>query len=227
MPVLDVVREEIDADAVIPDAQDKPEADSAFVCSACGDSFSSQRGLNVHAGHAHPDHPELQVKSTRRRTTRKTDYKKPESTDEKIAKWQRFIENDVNNWLLIGATTPFVGIPAAALLLKPPSLGGATVGDRIRFSSIEAHVLARTAVTVEQNPQAAQLISAASALLPYALIIASVGIVAIHTYGVWRLRSDLPAMMQSMTASKSDESANGKQPRSTQADTTKPQFALI
>lgn len=226
MPALDVVRDEVDADAVIPD-DDKPDRDAAFVCKACGESFASQRGLNVHAGHAHPDHPELQVKSTRRRTTtRKTDYKKPESTDEKIAKWQRFIEQDVNNWLLIGATTPLVGIPAAALPIKPPALGGATVADRIRFSQTEAHVLARTITSVEQNPQAAQLIASVSSLLPYALIIASVGIVAIHTYGVWRLRSELPEMMRALAAPQKSEQSNGKQPSAAQSP-TKPQFALI
>lgn len=218
MPELDVVRT-VDPTEVEQHA-DPGEEPGTVICVACGASFGSQRGLNVHVGHVHPERPDLQVKTTRTasrtRRTRKPDF--VESTDDKIAKWRQFIGNDVNNWLLLGASTPIVGISPLTFDMRPAAFGGATVADKIKFSPLETELLAQAIVRLDGTPFAASIVSAISGVAPYALGLGVCFVLLIHGYAIWRLRCDLPTILAQNTKGgtshgKPNDAAQAEQPR--------------
>lgn len=197
MPELDIVRS---VDPTEVETNHKPDQDEpgTVICGVCGDDFTTQRGLNVHIGHTHPDRADLQVKTGRTRTgtrrPRKSDF--IESTDDKIAKYRQFIGNDVNNWLLLGASTPFVGISPLTFAMRPPALGGDTVADKIKFSKMETEILAQGIARLDGTPLATTLVSTLSGAAPYALGLGMILVVLLHSYSIWRLRSDLPSILE-------------------------------
>ncbi len=193
--------------------------ESSFICQACGVSKDTQRGLNVHIGHMHPDRKDLQKTSSRRSSTRRVtpdseiDYDGSSSRKPKgeAAAVKRAILKDFNP-LIVDALCA-TGIPRPAMSLPLPT--GRTLEQEIKFSDTQADWIARGVVGMKATPVVVKTARVVGPVAPYAFGAVALLIVGVHAFKLWTLRNLIietikTSMMNGQQTAGSPDSGNDK-----------------
>ena len=192
------------------------DSEQTYVCEICQDFFPSQRGLNIHMGHKHPEQAEgskrprsrraasapasaSDVEGSVNRSSRpdRPDFASLGSKPSRSAKpVQQFILHEVNDGIITGLG--LLGVPEQIARAKILENGTKSVADVVQFSTREATIIAEGAVRMKATPVAETVGRIAGPAVPYVFGFFALLVIASHVLRLIALRRYLAQLVQPM-----------------------------